>query len=481
MNQGNALSQTDRRPTASKLRIYQALLRTNLSAFTQRCFHEVAPDKAYGHNWHIDAMAHHLAEVAAGCRRRLIITLPPRSLKSHTASVAFPAWLHGRDPSKRVICASYGQTLTVDHANQYRRILKTAWYQSLFPATAIDRRKDTEEEVRLSAGGFRLTATVGGALTGRGGSIVIIDDPMKAADAMSEAARTKVNTWFDETLLSRLDDKRNDAIVLVMQRLHVDDLVGHVLERGDWTHLDLPAIAPERSMIAVGANAFHERKPGDLLHGERETQAVLDEQRIAMGTASFSAQYLQRPVPAGGNMVKLKWFSTWTSLPEKHSYSTKIVQSWDTASKASELSDYSACVTALIDRNAVYILDVFKDRLEYPQLKKKVLALKEQWNADTVLIEDKASGQNLIQDLRHDRLYTKAIEPDGDKVTRMAACTAIIETGAVHLPEAAPWMDAFKTELAAFPNTKFDDQADALSQLLNWTRNRSTYTLDNIG
>ncbi|MFG1303934.1 phage terminase large subunit [Xanthobacter autotrophicus] len=461
-------------------RVLQALLRQDLGAFAERCFHEVASGKNYHHNWHLEALAYHLTMVAEGRCKRLVITLPPRSLKSLYASIAFPAWVLGHDSHRRIICASYGRALATAHANSCRSIIRTSWYRDLFPLMRIDPRKDTEDEVRTTREGFRLTATVGGALTGRGGSIIIIDDAMKADDARSDLLRASVNNWFDETLLSRLDDKRSDAIILVMQRLHVDDLVGHVLKAGGWTHLNLSAIAADDMRVPLGGGLFHDRAAGDLLHPEREPRYVLDELRTAMGSAAFSAQYLQEPVPAGGNLVQWEWFRTWKRLPEREDYQTKIVQSWDTASKATELNDYSVGITALIHKDAIYILDVVRARLEYPALKKRVVAEKERWKADIVLIEDKGSGQSLIQDLRFEHIYAREIKPEADKVVRMSYCTAPIESGAVLLPQSAPWLDAFRTELLTFPNGLHDDQVDALSQLINWTRRKSTYTLDYI-
>ena len=198
-----------------------------------------------------------------------------------------------------------------------------------------------------------------------------------------------------------------------------------------------------------------------------------------MGSAAFHAQYQQQPVPLDGNLVKWKWFNRYTALPETN-YSHQIVQSWDTASKNNELADYSACVTALVSRKSIHILDVFKDRLDYPELKKKVLEHREQWDAETVLIEEKGSGIGLIQDLKHEYFSCIAINPEADKIVRMSTCSAKIEDGTVHLPESAEWIDDFKSELLAFPNGAHDDQADALSQLINWTRTRSTYTLENL-
>lgn len=474
------MNQVPRVTYAESGRLLQALLRQDLGAFAERCFYEVAGGKRYLHNWHLDALAYHLTMVSEGRCKRLVITLPPRSLKSLYASIAFPAWMLGHDPCRCIVCASYGRNLATAHANSFRSIVRTPWYRALFPLMRIDSRKDTEDEVRTTRGGFRLTTTVGGALTGRGGSIIVIDDAMKADDARSDLLRQNTNDWFDETLLSRLDEKLNDAIILVMQRLHVDDLVGHVLKAGGWTHLNLAAIAAEDMRVPIGEGLFHFRSAGDLLHPEREPQSVLDELRAAMGSAAFSAQYLQEPVPASGNLVQWEWFGTWTRLPERRGYQARIVQSWDTASKATELNDYSVGITALVHKDAIYILDVVRARLEYPALKKRIVAEKTRWKADIVLIEDKGSGQSLTQDLRFDNLHVKAIKPEGDKVVRMSYCTAPIESGAVLLPQSAPWLDAFRVELLAFPNGLHDDQVDALSQLINWTRKKSTYTLEGV-
>ena len=453
------------------MRQLQALLRQNFGAFAERCFYELSPSQTYLHSWHLEALAYQLGEVAAGRCQRLLITVPPRSLKSLFASIALPAFVLGHDPTRKLICVSYAGELAVAHANSFRAIVNTRWYQDLFPGMRVDPRKDTETEVRTTSGGFRLTTTVGGSLTGRGGSIIIIDDPIKASDAQSEASRTKVNIWFDETLQSRLDNKKTDAIILVMQRLHVDDLAGRVLKAGGWTQLDLQAISEEPQEVRLGPDRFHFRPVDDVLHPEREPREVLEALRASMGSVAFSAQYQQRPVPAGGNMIQWKWFGTWDHLPEKR-FDHKIVQSWDTASKAAELSDYSVGITALVTRDEIYVTDVVRERLEYPALKRRIIIEQQRWNAELILIEDKGSGTSLIQDLKADHLYPIAIEPVGDKVVRMSACSARIEAGSVLLPRNAAWLDPFRAELMAFPNGSHDDQADALSQLINWTRTK---------
>ena len=417
--------------------------------------------------------------MASGELKRLLITLPPRSLKSHLASISFPAWLLGQNPSCKIICASYGDNLAIDFSNATRRVLKADWYRRLFPFVRLDPTKDTQQEMRTSAGGYRLTTTVGGVLTGRGGNIVIIDDPMKAADAESQLQREKVIKWSSETVMSRLDNKREDAIIVIMQRLHVGDLAGHLLETGEWHHLNLVAIAPEDETVQIGAQQFYNRKAGDALHPERESIEDYERLRKEMGSFPFEAQYLQMPVAHGGNMVKWSWFQSGSAVPE--GVYGRIVQSWDTASKAGQLNDFSVCITARVVRDSVYILDVFRRRLDYPDLKKAVINLQRQWKATRVLIEDKGSGQSLVQDLRREHIYAKAVEVHTDKVVRMATVSARIENGEVHLPATASWLEEFKHEIMAFPFGKHDDQVDALSQLLAFKSPGPLYTAENIG
>src|SRR5271166_5216888 len=213
-------------------RVLRALWRTNLNAFVWKTFVTLSPGQTFVRNWHLEAIAYQLERVRRGEIDRLIINMPPRSLKSIMASVAFPAFILGLDPTRRIICVSYSGDLAKKHANDFRAIAEAPWYQVLFPSTRIG-QKDSETEIELSARGFRLATSVGGTLTGRGGDLIIIDDPLKPDDAHSEAKRNAANEWFKNTLVSRLDDKRTGAIVIVMQRVHMDDLTGFVQSLSD--------------------------------------------------------------------------------------------------------------------------------------------------------------------------------------------------------------------------------------------------------
>lgn len=453
--------------------LLKAILRNDLGSFIHRTFQTVVPGESFKASWHIDAIAWCLTQCLEGDIRRLIITMPPRSLKSICASVAFPAWVLGRDPTKKIVCASYSENLAIKMARDCRAVMQSPWYRKIFLKTRIDREKNSELEFMTTQRGFRMATSVGGTLTGRGGNMIIIDDPIKPQDAMSEALREMTRQWYDNTLYTRLDDKTESVIILIMQRVHIDDLVGHVLEKEDWVHLNLPAIAPADQRIRISLDAYHDRAEGEVLHPEREPMEALERIKANIGTYNFNAQYLQTPMPPEGNLIRWGWFRFYKERPERGG-KDQIVQSWDTASKAEELNNYSACTTWLVRGEEYYLLDVARERLEYPALKRRIVELAHRHEADAVLIEDKASGTSLIQDLREEgSIRPIPIEPEGDKVTRMSAQSAKLEGGRVLLPERAAWLGDFQTEVLQFPHGRHDDQVDSMSQFLGWIRKRS--------
>ena len=459
----------ERAPQRHAEAIQRGILSSDFYSFVQASFPIISGGARLDRNWHLEAMAAALESVRTGHCRRLIITIPPRSLKSICASVAFPAFVLGRDPARKIICVSYADSLARKHANDCRALMRSPLYQFVFPATRIGVGKDAEQETMTSARGFRLATSVGGTLTGRGGDMIIIDDPLKPQDAMSEVARENVKQWYSNTLLSRLDHKRDGAIIIVMQRLHCDDLVGHVMEQGGWQQLNLPAIAEEPMQIPLGNGRAYNRNVGELLHPSREDKPTLDQLRDAMGSMAFSAQYQQSPVPTEGNLIKWSWFKFFDSAPQPDKYD-KLIVSWDTAMSANQLSDFSACVVLLVKGGSMYVLDVIRARMEYPELRRAVIASHQRWSGTThryaLVIENKGSGQSLLQDLRSQRIHAISMEPEGDKILRMSAQTAPIEAGAIHLPKSAPWLETFKQELLAFPAGRHDDQVDAFSQAL---------------
>ena len=451
---------------------YHALLRRDLHTFIERTFYELNPETEFKPNWHIEVIAAELEECARGETTRLIINVPPRSLKSQAASVAFPAWLLGQNPSAQIICASYGQDLANKHAMDCRAVISSSFYRSIFP-TRLSSQRQAVQEFMTTQKGVRLATSVGGVLTGRGADFIIIDDPLKPDEALSETQRNAANAWYDHTLYSRLNDKNTGCIILIMQRLHEDDLVGHVIGQGNWKVLRFPAIAEEDETYAIqttlGPRQFR-RRVGEALHPGRESLEMLQNIREIQGEYNFAGQYQQAPAPLGGGMVKAGWFKTYkqSDLPAK--YET-VVQSWDTANKATELSDFSVCTTwGLKDRN-IYLLHVFRRRLDYPNLKRAVEEQALAYKPKTILIEDKASGTQLIQELVHGGVHgVQRYEPNMDKSQRLHTASSSIENGFVYLPEKAEWLPEYLHELTTFPNSKHKDQADSTSQALDWVR-----------
>jgi predicted phage terminase large subunit-like protein len=453
----------------SKRQLLNLALRNEFSCFAQRTVQTVSTSEPYQHNWHLDVMAHYLQLVANGDINRLIINLPPRYLKSLFASVALPAFLLGRDPRTRIICASHSAELAFKHSRDCRAVMETGWYKQLFHQTRLDRSKIAQEEITTTQGGFRLATSIAGPLTGRGGGYLIIDDPLKADDAYSDARRTTVNEWLPSTALTRLDNKMSGAAIIVMQRLHDDDLTGHLIQSGaDYTLLNLPAIAGADQWFDLGNGRIVGRNKGEALFPEREPLELLHQIRMEVGTHNFEAHFQQNPVPLTGGLIQRSWLKPYRKTPEKEANDI-IVQSWDNASKGDEVHDYTVCTTWLRRGSDHYLLDVRHVQIGFPQQLKLISELHDQFSADVVLIEDKGSGTDLIQLLGDEgRIRPIGIVPEGDKIIRMLAQTPKMESGHVFIPEDAPWLDDFIRELLQFPRGKYDDQIDSVSQYLGW-------------
>ena len=454
---------------ADDQRLLDALLRNDFLTFAQRVFRELNPGRPFHVGWHHEAITN-LVDVAAISRDydRVIINLPPRSAKSTIVSVALPAFLLGRDPTRRIIVVSYNQDLSNLFSRQTRQVMQSAWYRRLFPSTHIPLRA-AESQFFTTAGGFRMATSTGGTFTGRGGDLIIIDDPLKAEDAYSEVARDALLEWATHTLFTRLDDKTQGAILLVQQRLHEDDLSGHMERTGEWLSLSLPAIAVKDEDIILSRNPLriHRRRIGDLLDPEREPMSVLDGLKRDMGSAYFNAQYQQAPLPPDGEVVKISWFRTYDELPD----GGQLIFSVDTASKAGLTNDWSVISVWRVVENRAFLFYQWRRRVEYPDLKNSLSELARMMTPDVILIEDKSNGIGLIQDLRalREGFPVVAYDPGTlNKESRMRIQSAKIEGGLVFLPKEAPWLEEFLNEFRRFPHGVHDDQIDALSQLLDY-------------
>lgn len=434
--------------------------------------------------WYLRSICQALVSVHEGQERRLVVTVPPRHLKSVTASVAFVAWVLGHKPRAKIMVASYSHDLARHHSNQTRIIMESDWYRKDFPGTRISDRGNRALELETTAGGVRKAVSVGGSITGFGADIIIVDDCMKADEAKSPTVRQELRNWFDNTLLSRLNDKSSGSIISIQQRLHEDDLPAYMLEKG-YRHLNLPAIADREEAIPVSPTRLHRRLVGDLLNPTREDRDTLEQLRRDLGPQVFSAQYQQEPVTAEGNMMRMEWFGTYEEVPPRHQFH-KLVQSWDTAMTSQPTSDWSVCTTWGFElaSSKWYLLDVFRKRLDFPDLKRAVVGLRKSWRADKVLIERAGTGHPLYQDLATTSGFKAVlITPKAGKEERFSGCLAEIEAGHFLLPREAAWLNEFRAELKAFPSGKHDDQVDSFSQfvkyqLTNWRWMLTKYDSD---
>lgn len=454
--------------------LLKAILRSDLKSFVTKVFFDVSPSAQYLDNWHIDLICQELAQMINGQETRLIINIPPRYLKSIICSVALPAFILGHNPQSSIICVSYSDDLAAKHANDCRRIITSQWYQELFPETVLSSNKKSTSDFETTKGGGRFSTSISGTLTGRGADWIIIDDPIKPTDAMSDNIRDKVNDWYRSTLYSRLNNKAEGKIILIMQRLHENDMTGFLLESDKkFKLIKLPVIAEEDETWIL-KNQFTqttrtiERHPGDLLHPQRENLETIKELQDSLGEFAFAGQYQQNPVPQSGGMVKKDWMYFYNELPAFK----QIILSWDTASKEGFDNAYSAYVLLGVDYNRkYYLIEANRYRLNFPELVKTVDRMNDQCidlfkQKPYILIEDASSGTQLIQVLRGEYgLSPHAIRAEQNKISRMQAVSLAIEQQRLLFPnQAGIWYQTFEKELLTFPKSRFKDQCDALSQ-----------------
>jgi predicted phage terminase large subunit-like protein len=448
--------------------------RLDFVSFIELVFSLLAPGRPFLPNWHICALAYVLEQLRLGRLTRLVVNLPPRFLKSMISSIAFPAFVLGHDPTKRIIAISYGLELATKFAYDSRIVMSSEIYKDIFPGTRLLR--SNEAELVTTRTGYRLATSIDGTLTGRGGDIIIIDDPLKMSDAESYTKLEHVNEIYRNTIQSRLDDPENGAIIVIAQRLCPGDLCGMVLKHsGDWAVLKLPMIAEQDEQIQIGENLYHPRRVGDLLHPAYFSQRAVDERRSQLDEKVFSAQYQQCPHQPMGSIIKRDTIRRYDYLPVR-TKSHCVIQSWDTAIKADADSDYSACVTVLVDEGTYYVVDVLRDRVLYPQLKAHAISQADKHKAEFILIEEAALGRTLAKDLKAAGLLTVGVTPDGDKLTRVSTQLEKFANRQVFLPRQAPWLADFENELLAFPNGRHDDQVDALMQGLAYKRKISVFS-----
>jgi predicted phage terminase large subunit-like protein len=454
---------------ACREQVYAAA-RNDFYLFLVLAFQAINPGKQFIHAKHLEALAWQAERLIAGDCLRLLVAIAPRFFKSFVFSIALPAYVLGREPGLRVACASYGDALSSQFEFDFRKLTQSEEYRRIFPHIKFVGGTAAQGTLATSEGGYRLSTSVGGPLTGKGCDYLIVDDPLKADEAESEKYREHVARWFKETAMTRLDDRKKGRVAVISQRLHEDDLVGQLSTAGGFELLSLPALTSVPLRLPLGRDRFWELETGQLLFPERVGAAELEQLRKELSETAFQAQIMQNPVPRGGTIIKMESFARRYSactMPTKLSKLELVVQSWDVALTEKQTSDYSVCTTWGIYGDQFYLLDVLRDRLSFPKLRHAVLREREKHNAAAVIVERSPASLPLLQELRSNdgANWLRSYSPTVDKVARCARHLVKIEQGRVRLPDSAPWLAPFEHELRSFPLGRYDDQVDSMTQM----------------
>lgn len=451
------------------------LYSNSLAEFVKAAWPILEPGQPYIHGWHVDAICEHLEAIHYGDIQRLLINIPPGTMKSTLTSVFFPAWEWGAKgkPSYRYINAAHEQSLAVRDTLKMRRLIQSSWFQELWPlALTSDQNQKTYFE--NTSTGFRQASAVT-SMTGKRGDRVIWDDPHSVEDAHSVIKLESATRVLTETLPSRLTNPVSSSIIIVMQRLHESDVSGYILANElPYEHLCLPMeFEPDRRCKTSIGFSDPRTEQGELLFPDRFPREVVDGYKKIMGSYAVAGQLQQRPNPKGGGVFKSDWWQYYTVLP-KIKYRLIFA---DTAQKAKEQNDYSVfqCWGMGVD-GRIYLLDQLRGKWESPELLTMAKAFWNKHKADIssplrqFMIEDKSSGTGLIQQLAKERIPVKGIPRTTDKVSRANDVTPQIEVGNVVLPSDAPWLMDYLSEFSSFPNGSNDDQIDptldAVDQML---------------
>lgn len=431
----------------------------------------------------VEPAAHHklinktLMAVEEGKMPRCMIFMPPGSAKSTYASVVFPTWFMGRQPRRSVICTSYGSTLASRFGRKCRQITRSKIYKDLFNAELVSDNRAADDWSLTNESTYMAAGILAG-VTGNRADGLVIDDPVKGrADADSPTIRAKVWDAYLNDLRTRL--KPGAFILLIQTRWHEDDLAGRILP-ADWNGRSGWVTAKDGEpwfVLCLQAECEREddplgRKVGEWLWTDWFTPEHWAQEKRSQGSRNWQALYQQRPMPPDGALVKFSWLRRYTTPPAEF---VRVVQSWDTAYKPQQHNDPSVCTTWGETRHGYYLLHVWRNRVEYPALKRAAVSLYQRWKPHAVLIEDKGSGTSLIQELRSGTaLPVIGLDPMGvNKIDRLVAVSPRIEAGLVFLPHAADWLIDFEAELCAFPLGTNDDQVDSTSQFIAWAHRYS--------
>lgn len=457
------------REVGSASGVLDLLVRHDFAAFAHMAIRlllgSAAPDRLL---WHVEAMANLVQEIDQGAQRRVIVTVPPRHLKSTVMTVAHIAWRLGRNPRLKILLVSYAKELSEDLLGKVRSLMAHPWYRSAFPGVGETLNINRADLVQTRWGGKVMASSFNAAFTGMGADIIVVDDPLRAQSAFSERQRQRCNRTFDEALRSRLDDPANGAIVVVMQRLHEEDLAGHLLAQPGWHELRLPLVAEEAQEVPLGERRYERRAAGTTIDPLRVPIAVAEEIGRSVGSVVYSAQYQQNPQPADGTLLRLGNVSAYRQRLTEYD---EVVIAVDTALETGEANDYTACVVLGRSRHRIHVLQVERDRLPFIEQVMLVCQLARAYPGAHILIEAANSGAALIQELRRAHgLHVSGVSARRAKEQRAVTVAPLLENGDVALPESADWLTAFVREIRSFPHGANDDMVDAFVHGLMFLR-----------
>jgi len=439
----------------------------DLKEFFNRAWKILEPATPLIDAWYLDYVLEYLAAVDMGQIKRLIINIPPRHAKSMLVSTIWPAWSWIERPWLRWVFASYSSSLSTKLSIDRRELIQSPWYRENWgDVVAMSDDQNVKDEFQNVHRGRMISLGVGGSVTGKGGHRVVFDDLINPHQAESETVRETSLRFLDRTLMTRLDDPENGAMIGVEQRTHALDTTAHILKNAGWTHVSLPAIAEKKTTLVFPiSKRVVVREEGALLSPGRVSLAKLEELKGSMGPRAFAAQMQQNPETEEGGLLKRSWWKHYKKLPYVHLRHW----SWDTAMEDGEENDYSVGILFAHCAEGSFIERLVRARLQYPELRRMIC---EEWNAypaSALLIEDKVSGKSLAQDIRRNTsIPVIPVKPAGDKVFRVSLCSPYVASGRVFLPEDGPWVADFKEECAAFPRVQHDDRVDAFSQGMNY-------------
>lgn len=484
----------------------------SLAEFIRQAWHVIEPGQPYIHGWHIDFICAHLESITDGVEfedgthyNRLLINVPPGTMKSLTVGVFWPAWEWGprNMPHLRYVCASHSQSLAVRDSMKMRRLIMSQWYQDRWGDRVQlvgDQNAKTKFETTLT--GFR-EAVAAGSITGARGDRVIIDDPHSVEGAASDQMRASTLEWFLEAVPTRLNNPKSSAIVTVMQRLHHEDVSGVILEKDlGYDHICLPMLYdPAAAKTTLLGYDDPRTQDGELLFPERFPEDVVDRDRRVMGEYAFAGQMQQVPTPRGGGVIRRDWWQKYKR--ESYPPFDYVIAALDTAYTTKQENDPSAMtvwgiwaggdMTAQITRapgadgsitqlTRTYtpehpkcmLVYAWQERLELRDLVERVRETMNDWGVHKLLVENKAAGHSVAQELRrvygYDEFGVQLIDPKGqDKLARLYSVQHLFEEGLIYAPDRS-WADMVITQAEQFPKAAHDDLVDTTSMALRHLR-----------